>query len=108
MRGAQATYNITLKQFLTEMFSAAEESGTSGMMPWQLIPWDVKFVSYDFSINDPAFPAVADMIAYQAARVRHPRRAPRSQAGVMPLVPEVAAVSMPPCPVQLSAARSVC
>ena len=41
-------------------------------MPWQLIPWDVKFVSYDFSINDPAFKAVSDMIAYQAARVRGP------------------------------------
>lgn len=74
MRCTQATYNTTLLDFLTKMFTAAEESGTSGMMPWQLIPWDVNFVSYDFSINDPAFKAVSDMIAYQAARVRGPGR----------------------------------
>lgn len=71
--GAQAKYNITLLNFLTEMFTAAEESGASGIMPWMLIPWDVTFVSYDFSINDPACAAVADMIAYQAQRVRRGR-----------------------------------
>jgi hypothetical protein len=75
--GAQAKYNITLLKFLTEMFAAAEESGASGIMPWMLIPWDVTFVSYDFSINDPAYAAVADMIAYQAQRVRRGR--PRAQ-----------------------------
>lgn len=66
----QATYNISLLTFYTEMFSAAEESGASALMPWQLIPWDVTFVSYDFSINDPAFAAVQQMITYQQQRVR--------------------------------------
>lgn len=55
---------------MTEMFAAAEESGTSGIMPWMLVPWDAANQDYDFSITDPAFTAVANMISYQAQRVR--------------------------------------